>query len=220
MAQVISTLTDVIGYINSLYEGNTDPPTSGDDDFTYWTSLVNVAVNLWENEEGMLWNELFVKLSAAATGDKTTVAGDYSYALPTDFKFPASGYVWLGSGSNKTALKVVKKEETQALENDTSNWCYFTGTTLEINPNLTIEAGNTIYYNYYKYATKLTTGTDTVEMSDPMFAVYFVLSELRREEGDTTSAAIATQKLEAMKTKNVMPTWLQDSFNELDQEGF
>jgi hypothetical protein len=220
MAAIITTLTNAITYLNALYEGDTDAPTSGDDDFTYWTNLLNIAINTWENEEGVLWNSLFCKLSAAADGDKTTAAGDYSYALPTNFRFPASGYVWLGTGSSKTALKVIKQEELTGLENDTGNWCYFTPTTLEINPNLTISAGETISYNYYKYATALSSGTDTFEMSDPMFAVYFTLAELRRDEGDNTSGAIATQKLEAMKTKNVMPTWLQDSFNDLDQEGF
>ena len=220
MAAVIKTLTNAIGFINSLYEGDTDPPTSGDDDFTYWTSLLNIAINTWENEEGMLWNELFCKLSAAVDGDKTTVASDYSYTLPSNFRFPASGYVWLGSGTSKTPLKVIKQEELAALENNDGNWCYFTPTTLEINPNLTISAGETISYNYYKYATALSSGTDNFEMSDPMFAVYAALSELRRDEGDNTSNVIATQKLEAMKTKNVMPTWFQDSFNDLDQEGF
>jgi len=220
MAAVITTLTNAINSLNTLYEGDTDAPSSGDDDFTYWTSLLNIGVNTWENEEGVLWNELFTKLSAAADGDKTTVADDYSYALPTNFRFPASGYVWLGSGTSKTALKVIKREEITILENNSDNWCYFTSTTLEINPNLTITTGSTISYNYYKYATALSSGTDTFEMSDPMFAVYFALSELRRDEGDTISGALATQKLEAMKTKNAMSTWYQDNFNDLDQEGF
>lgn len=220
MAAVIKTLTNAITFLNYLYEGDTDAPVSGDDDFTYWTGLLNIAVNTWENEEGVLWNELFCKLSAAADGDKTTSANDYSYTLPTNFRFPASGYVWLGSGTSKTPLKVIKQEEIAALENNSDNWCYFTPTTLEINPNLTISAGATISYNYYKYATALSGGADNFEMSDPMFAVYFVLSELRRDEGDSASGAIATQKLESMKTKNVMPAWLQDTFNDSDQEGF
>lgn len=219
MAAVISNLTDAIAYLNTLYEGDTDAPTSGDDDFSYWTSLLNIAINLWEGEEGVLWNELFVKLASAADGDKTT-DGTTSYTLPTDFRFPASGYVWITSGSTKTPYKVYKKEETQALETSRDNWCYFTGTTLEFNPNLTLDTGSTISYNYYKHATKLSSGTDTFEMSDPMFAVFYALSELRRDEGDTTSGAISSQKMEGMKTKNVMPTWLQDSFNSLDEEGF
>lgn len=221
MAAVISTLNDAVEYINFLYEGDTDSPTSGDDDFTYWTGLLNLGINLWENEEGVLWNELFVKYQdyTGSEVSKVTVAGTHSYDLPSDFRFPASGYVWLGSGTDKQALKVIKQEELQAHENDTAYWCYFTLTTLEINPNITITGGYNINYNYYKHATALSSGTDTFEMSDPMFAVYFALSELRRDEGDATSGVIATQKLEGMKTKNVMPTWLQDSFNSIE-EGF
>lgn len=224
MAKAISTLADAISYTNALYEMDSTAPSSGDEDYTVWLALFNVAVNLWENEEGILWNELFVKLVNASDGDKTTSAATHSYTCPTDFRFPASGYVWLGSGTNKTVLKVIKQEEIQLYENTTGRWCYFLmngSPTLEINPNLTISGGYTISYNYYKTATKLTTGTDTFEMSDPMFAVFYALSELKKEEGDTSAASIATQKLEAMKTKNIIPTWFQqDAILNKTENGF
>jgi len=220
MAYVITSLTNAISYINSLYEGDTTPPTAGDSDYVYWTSLLNVAINMWESEEGMLWRELFVNLEDASDGDKTTVADTFSYDLPSDFRFSASGYVWLGSGTSKTALKVINREEVQAYENTTERVCWFSGSTLEINPNLTITGGYTITYSYYKKATLLSDGTDTFEMSDPMFAVFYALSELRKDEGDTTSAAIATQKLEAMRTLNIMPAYLQESLDNVGDRGF
>ena len=214
MAEIVSNLDDAIEYINSLYESDSQPPASGDEDFIVWTSLINIAINLWENEEGLLWKELFVKLTDAVDGDKIATAGDYSYDVPTNFRFPASGYVWLGTGTNKTAYKVVKQEDLVLYENDSGNWCYFlmdTTPTLEFNPNCTLTTGQTISYNYYKKATKLTTGASTFEMSDPMFAVYYVLSELKKEEGDATAGQIASQKLEGMKTKNTMPANWQDN---------
>lgn len=212
MAAIITTVTNYMTYLNSLYELDSTAPSSGEEDFTVWLNLANVAVNIWENEEGMLWRELFVKLADAADGDKTTNASDTSYALPGNFRFPASAYVWLGSGNNKTPYKVRTIEKLQLYENDGGNWCYFTGTTLEFNPNLssTIPAGETISYNYYKYATALTTGASTFEMSDPMFVAFYSLSELKKEEGDTSALSIATQKLEGMKTKNKLPQWLLD----------
>lgn len=222
MARVINTLTDAISYINTNYELDSTAPSSGEEDFTVWTGLLNTAINLWETEEGVLWKELFVKLADAATGDKTTAAGDYSYACPTDFIFSASGYVWVGTGTNKTAYKVVSVNDIQLYENDSSNWCYFIGgasPTLNFNPNITIPASKTISYNYYKYATKLASGSDVFEMSDPMFAVYYAIGILKQEEGDTSALQVATQKLEAMKTKNTMPTWYQDDnslTNDLD----
>lgn len=213
MAKIVDTLSDAISYINALYEVDSTSPVSGEEDYTVQTALLNVAKNLWENEEGVLWEELFVKLVNAADGDKTTDATN-SYTCPTDFVFPASAYVWVGSGTSKTPYKVIKIEELQLWENDTSNWCYFVrgaSPTLEFNPNLTMTTGDTISYNYYKYASKLTTGTDKLEMSDPMSAVMFVVGELKKEEGDSSALQTFTQKIEAMKTKNHMPTWFQDN---------
>lgn len=223
MARLITDLDDAIEYLNALFEGDSTPPVSGEEDYEAWTALLNVAVNIWEMEEGQLWRELFVKLADAPDGGKTT-DGTNSYTCPTLFQFPASGYVWIGSGTNKTAYKVIPQEKVQLYENNNENWCYFLmdgSPTLEFNPNLTLSTGDTISYNYYKYASKLTTGTSTFEMSDPMFAVYYALSELKKDEGDTSALTIATQKLESMKTKNISPAWYQeDSFNDGLQDGF
>lgn len=213
MTVVISDLDDAITYINTLYEGDSSVTSEGEEDYTVWTSYLNLAINLWENEEGVLWKELFVKLADASDGDKTSSAGDWSYDCPSDFRFPASAYVWLGSGSNKYVYRVIQQEEVQLYENNTDRWCYFLqdgSPTLEFNPNLVIPDSYTISYNYYKKASQVSTGTDTFEMADPMFAVYYAVSELKREEGDTSGAVIATQKMEAMKTANVMPAWFQE----------
>lgn len=222
MAAVISTLTNFITYLNILYEADSTTPASTEEDYLVWTELANIAISLWENEEGVLWKELFVKLADAATGDKTVTADDYSYAVPTDFKFPASGYVWVGTAPNATAFRILKQEEVQLFENDTGNWCYFlmdTSPTLEFNPNCELTTGYTISYMYYKKASKVSTGSDTFEMSDPMFAVYYALAELKKEEGDPLANAIATQKLEAMKTRNVMPSHFQQNRIENFVEG-
>ena len=224
MAKIISTLDDFIGYVNTLYNASSTAPTSGEEDYLVWTSLGNIAVNLWENEEGILWNELFVKLVDAPDGDKTTVAGQYSYDVPALFKFPASGYVWIGSGVNKKAYKVIKQEEKQLRENDIEHWCYFLmdgSPTLEFNPNTEILGGETIEYGYYKTATKLSTGSSAFEMSDPMFAVYYAIAELKKEEGNANELQIVSQKLAAMKTRNDMPAWYQeDSFTNKTESGF
>lgn len=212
MARVISTLTQAIAKLNALYEGDSTPPASGEEDFLVWTELLNSGVNLWEFEEGMLWKELFVKLADAPDGDKVTDGGN-SYDCPALFRFPGSGYVWLGTGTNKTAYKVVQQQDITLYENDNSNWCYFlqdATPTLEFNPNLDIGTGQTISYNYYKYASSLSAGADTFEMADPMFAVYYALSELKKEEGDTSALIVAEQKLEAMKSTNSMPAHWED----------
>jgi hypothetical protein len=207
MAKVITTLANAISSINTLLELDSTPPTSGDEDYTVWTNLINISVNIWENEEGTLWKELFTDLTSASDGGKTTVAGQYAYALPTNFRFLNSGYVWV----DDTPFTVIKIEDLQLYEQNLGNWVYFTETYMNFNPNLTIEGGSTIKYNYYKDATALTISTSTFEMSDPMFAVYYTLAELTKEEGNQEALNIATQKLEAMKTKNEMTAMHQDN---------
>jgi|GEM_PF-1392979 len=219
MATIISTADNAIGYLNTLYNASSTAPTSGEEDYIVWTSLFNIAINLWEMED--LWKELVVKLADAPDGTKTTTTGTYSYALPTLFSFPMSGFVWLGSGTSKTPYKVVKVQEKQLYENNSDRWCYFSNTTLEFNPNLTIPNAQTISYNYYKQATKIASGSTVFEMSDPMFAVYYALSELKKEEGDSSAAALATQKLNNMQDVNEMPAWYQqDSLLNQTDAGF
>lgn len=207
-----TTVTQAVAFLNTLYNGNSTPPTSGEEDWIVWLSLLNVACNIWEMEEGMEWKQLFVKLADAADGDKTAAAGDYSYAVPTNFSFPHSTIVWIGTGTNKTPYQVVDQKDLPKYELSSENWCYFlmdTTPTLEFNPNCTVQAG-TISYIYYKTTTALTTGNSTFEMSDPMFAVYYALNELKKDEGDATAGGIASQKLEGMRTKNFMESQQED----------
>jgi hypothetical protein len=222
MAQIITTLDNFISYVNSLYNSSSTAPVSGDEDYVVWTALANLSINVWEQEEGTLWNELFVKLADAPDGTKITTTA-LSYTVPTLFSFPACGFVWLGDGTNKTKYKVIPAKDKQLYENDKGNWCYFLmdGTpTLEFNPNLTMTSGQTITYEYYKFATALSTGSSTFEMKDPMFAVYFTLAELKKEEGNSGELQMASQKLEAMKTKNEMPSWFQDNSFVMNSNGF
>jgi len=198
------TLAELIVYINTLYNSNSTSPTFGDEDYTVWTSLLNIAINIWYSEEGMLWREMFVKLADASDGDKTASAGDWSYDCPGDFSFPASAYVWIGTGTNKAAYKVIDQKNLSMYEDNSDRWCYFLldgSPTLEFNPNCTVTAG-TINYVYYKTATNLTVVGSVIEMSDPLFAVFFVLNELKKDEGDASAGAVASQKLEGMRTRN------------------
>ena len=209
MAKIITTLDHAVDYINSLYEADSTAPTSGDEDYTVWTALINISINIWESEEGVLWNELFIKLADAPDGDTTITASTWSYDCPSLFKFHACGYVRVGTGTNKTYYKVIKPQDKQLYDNNSDNWCYFLNGSLEFNPNCTLTTGATINYEYYASATKMTTSTDEFQMSDPMFAVFYVLSVLKQEEGDPQPANIASQKLESMKTLNEMPSWFQ-----------
>jgi hypothetical protein len=219
MAQIISTLDDAIEYLNTLYNFSSTPPTDEEEEYAVWTSLFNVAINLWEREA--LWEELIVWLADASDGDKLTVADTFEYDCPTDFRFHVGGWVWLGDNTNKEAYQVIKAKEVHLHHNDTERWCYFLNGILYFNPNLTFNGGETINYEYYKKASAVSGGTDVFEMSDPMFAVYFALSELKKDEGDSTAAQIATQKLNKMVDENDASGWFQpDNLMNKTEEGF
>ena len=210
MAQTISTLTDFINYVNTMYNTSSTPPIAGEEDYLVWTNLANIAINTWENDD--LWQELYVQLSAAPNGVKTTTDGVYSYACPTLFKFPACGYVWLGTELSKSPYKVIDITEKQLYEDNADSWCYFikgASPSLQFNPNCLIPDDQTITYQYYKKASKVSSGTDVFEMSDPMFAVYFVLAELKKDEGNSGELQMAAEKLTRMKDMNEMPSWFQ-----------
>jgi hypothetical protein len=157
-------------------------------------------------EEGMLWNELYTTLAGAADGTKTTTTGTWSYAVPTKFVFPNAAYVWIGTGTSKVAVKVIEQADKQLYENNSDPWCYFLKNPtpmLYFNPNWVVPTG-TLNYEYYKTPTLMSAGEDIIEMSDPMFVVYYTVNELNKDTGDQSAGVIATQKMEAMKTKNAM----------------
>lgn len=223
---IVSSVVDYMKFLNTLYNGSSTPPTSGEEDYLVWLNLANTAINVWENEEGTLWNELFIHLSDSSVededGSRETIADTYSYSVPFDFKFSASTYVWIGP--SKIPYKVIQQVDSQLYANDTGNWCYFlfaATPTLEFNPNCQLPAGQVIEYDYYKYAEKLTGDSSEFEMSDPMFAVYYSLAELKKEEGNSGELQMASQKLEAMKTRNGMVPWYQeDQLHNFDGGGF
>ena len=226
MAAIIEKLSDAITYLNSLYEQDDTDPTSGDESYTLWTSLFNVAINIWESEEGMLWKELYATLAAASDGDTTIAASTWDYDCPTDFRFVV-GKVRLVSPSGVSSYyEVIPVTDVSLYDDNSSKWCYFTGNVsagfdIHFNPDLSLTTGDTIAYEYYKNATALSAASDKFEMADPMFVIFYALSELRKDEGDTTSSVIATQKLEAMRTKNMMPSFYEDtSLRNREEDGF
>ena len=226
MSQIIKTLSEAITYLNSLYEQDSTPPTVGSDDYTVWTGLLNIAISIWENEEGVLWRELYTTLADAADGDKTITASKWDYDCPSNFNFVVGKVRLVSPSGVSTYYEVLPTSDVSLYDDNSGQWCYFTGNAstgykLHFNPDLTLTTGYTIVYEYYKTATKLSSGTDTFEMADPMFAVFYALSELKKDEGDTSALSIATQKLEAMKTKNIMPSLYQDtSLRNRTEDGF
>lgn len=203
--------------IHYMYEGDSEVPTSSDEDYILRRGLINAGINRWENENGILWNELWVKVADASDGDKTTDGTSSSFDCPTDFKFPG-GYVRIqDSDGNETYYSVVKQEKLQMYTDSNKKVCYFTG-----NPSsgydlnfLSAPPAGTLNYEYYKTAEQMDAATDVPEMSDPYFLVYFVISRLFEMDGQTSNSMKAFQEAEArliqMKTRNMQSAWYQDS---------
>jgi hypothetical protein len=211
-------LDDLQQAIHSLYEGDTDTPSDGDDDYILRTRLINAAINRWENEKGVLWNELWVDLADAADGDKATTATTYKYDCPTDFKFPG-GYVRTYSTvGNSTYYSVVPPEKFQLYDNEDKNIVTFIGNPsdgYDVKFLDTQSSGLTISYQYYKNADSLSLTSDIPEMSDPYFIVYYVLSRLyeldNRQAFAEKAFREAEMRLSQMRVKNMQPAFYQDS---------
>lgn len=226
------TQTQIQAAIHSLYEGDNDTPSEGSDDWNLRQSISNAAINRWEHEDGTFWAELWTKLEDAADGDTTTTAATYTYDCPSDFKNPG-GYVRLiDSDGGSTYYSVIPVDKVQLYDNQDKNIVYFTGNPssgYKLNFLDTHDAGLTISYEYYKTADTLSAAASVPEMSDPYFIVYFVISRLYKQDGQTNNYRDAFQEAEArlaqMRTTNMLPApWqenrVEDFFMEQGMGGF
>jgi hypothetical protein len=196
---------DIIHIVYAMKEGDDDGWETASDEYLAARRYCNVAINIWEFYESTIWRELWSTLTAAADGTKTTTAGTYSYACPTNFVRAGS---WVRI--NGELFSIVVPERVASLTESDSNFVYFTGSikdgfSLKINPRLTLKTGNVIEYEYYKTATKFTTTTSTTELSDPYFIVYFVLARFLKNDGEDfgDERDMYENKLELMQTTNI-----------------
>lgn len=220
------TLDGIVQAVWTLYEGDTDTPSSGEEDYTLITRLANAAINRWEHEDGVFWSELWVNLTDAADGDKTSADGTLAYDCPTDFLRPG-GYVRLvDSNSNSKYFSVIPIEKVQLFDNEDKQICYFTGNPQDgftLNFLDDPDGTYTIYYEYYKSADTLSATSDIPEMSDPYFIVYFVISRMYELDGQQGSSSKAFQESEArlaqMRTRNFQePNWQDNRIEDLTTE--
>ncbi len=212
MATTNLDLDGIASAVVALINQDVDALASTDDEYILIKRLADNAINRWENDNGILWLELWGNLTGAADGTKTITSGTSTYAAPTNFRFPG-GWVRLTSGGQEIRYPVIKPGEAQrAGASSGAKMAYFTGNpgtgyTLNISPtpDSTIN-GWTIDYDYYALASDLSTGGDSPEMLDPYFIVYYISSELVREEDPTRWKSLrddAEEKLRQMEVNNM-----------------
>ncbi len=221
MALAPLTESDLIDQIYSDYEG--DATTWGSTSAEYLTArrYAKAAIIRWEFTEGVNWPELWVSLSAASDGTKTTTAGTWAYSCPTNMRLPPQPdqYVRLvDAGGTSSYYKVIPLTKVEQMDNSTERFCYFTGNqkngfTLNINSNITLTTGLTIKYEYYKRATYLTATTSTTEMSNPFFIVHYCLHRFYKNDG-----LLAESQEELQIAENLLSEMKTDAFSVITDE--
>ena len=102
------TLQEFQDRTHVLYQGDDSTPESTSTDWAVRLNLLKAAISAWDNEKGILWNELWTQLSDAADGDKTVVASTVDYDCPSDFRFLGAYVRTTDSNGDHTYWTVVK----------------------------------------------------------------------------------------------------------------
>ena len=206
--------------LHQLYQGDTSTPASTEEDYEVRTKLLEVAINLWASERGVAWRELFYTASGT-----TSLGSTISLSSFTDYKY-AAGYLRIKiDGTNWTYIPIYDVTKAELYKNSANNpqFAYITGnkkTGFTINLSFTVAASLSWELPYYKDPFIPSTGSNVIEMADPLFAVYYVLSKLHETDGEgdraTLAYQLANEKLGAMKLQNSKaPPWQDNAVPDL-----
>lgn len=205
------TLTEYQTYLHSMYKADGSTPSSSSDEWTHRKNVLYAAINLWDTEKGVLWNELWTTLSSASDGDKTVLTADVDSNMPADFRFLGSFVRTTGASGKHTYYSVITPAEAELYKNSDAAACYVTGnkkTGYDLHFLQQPTVGETINYPYYKEPSLPSAIGDVIEMNDPWFAIYYALSVLHANDrdGDLSNRALdmAQDRISAMKLKNML----------------
>lgn len=216
------TESEIMEQVYTMYEGDVEGWDSSSDEYLAARRYGNAGVNRWEFYENTKWPELYTNLEDAADGDKTIVALTYAYDAPSNFRFLTSYVTTTDTEGLVTFWDVRPARNVMKLKESTANWCYVTGNKktgykINFNPKATFQAGDTIHYDFYQEATKLTSPSTVLEISDPFAIVFFILYRMYMNDGDTANAQESLQnaeeRFEQMRTETELtPANVNNSF--------
>lgn len=217
---MILTEANLQAYIHTMYEGDSDTPTSSDDDYLVRRKYLNLGIAFWESWRGTKWKELYTTLTSAADGTKTAVTNATQANCPTDL-VETLGYVQIADSSSSATnyIQIDQNEAQLYIRAGSADHVYYMSGkpgAYKINWNPIISSsdnGKTIDYPYYKRATLITATSDTPEPSDHLFLVHYSLHWLYKEENPGMSREhldISISMLNDMKLKNDMEKPYQD----------
>lgn len=226
------TENEILDIVYSLYETDDDGWDTTSAEYLSARVFANAAIRKWENYNNTIWKELWTTLTASTQSSptlvKTITAGTYAYTCPTNFRRPSSWVRTVDTNSVATIWEVVKPERLGELTNSQEKWCYFTGNVkdgfvLNFNSEITLTTGDTINYEYYKYATLFTTTSSTTEVTDPYFIAYYVLARLLKNDGEDyrEEQEFWRELLENMRTESITGYFgIDDPIPTVNQYGF
>jgi hypothetical protein len=212
---------EALNIIHELYEQDKDYPDSSSEDYAARLAALNASIDAWEGEtkKGTLWRELFTPYAGVTT------TGNQADA-PADF-LAAGGYIWIGNDR----YEFVRPEKSRMIRNDepTKKIYWVTGYkgNYKFNFSPSIGSGVAFETDYYRTSTKFANGLEGthLEMSDPYFGIYFVLSRLyyddENEDEGKRHWEIAAGKLAAMGLANdTTPFYQSNLLDDLAEPGF
>lgn len=224
MAQM--TFDEIFTAFYSLYRGDSDVPTSADDEYTVGLRLANEAINYWSNFDDTYWLELFTTNQIDGTGTQTITAGTRTYTAPENFE-EAGGLIKVldANGNAVQTYPIIEPNEAQFKGDGT--YAYFTGNpndgyTLNLNPSPGAELdGLDLDYVYYKSPTMFTTGADITEVPNPYYIVHRMLAQqFRVSRNPYYSSALrdAENAIKTMQVNNNSGSWA-NPWNQADNSG-
>lgn len=206
------TLTQFQTALHYLYQGDTDVPTSTEDDWTIRITLLESAIEAWYAEEGILWRELWKTASGTTSGT--------SISLPSDFRKPGGFLRIKEDDTNWSYWPIVSPEKSELIKNVTTKpkFGYITGNEADgFTLYLSVNPGSHSYeMPYYKDPAYPDAAAEVIEMSDPWFAIYFALAKLHELDGEGDRAGLAlgqaSVRLKAMRVRNEIAAPYQENY--------
>lgn len=158
---ILTDLQNILEAAHRRYDGSTDYPTDGDNDYDVRIGVINDLIAIWDAEP-VEWNELFV------LGYTMSAVAGKIQSLPSDFRKPL-GSVYV-EGEEYTYVRPADIKKTLD-DNDSAKFYSIYGKpgsrTLYFSQSLTLN--DEIEFDYYKTATALANPTDVPDMSDTMY---------------------------------------------------
>lgn len=200
------TPLEVLNQAHVRYEGNTDYPTSGDEDFTLRLALLDDAVSTIERKttDGVAFDVL-------VTEDDIVCGGTGTDALPTDFLSFVTDVLTAGS---LHYAKATKEDGNKSEQENNAPYIFW-----EENGNLrSLPAlSGTITLPYQRKLNRFPLGSEATDVDgDSKYYVEYILAILYLSDGDlnlyNVHANIAKDILDAMTIKAIVKTPNQSAF--------